>query len=101
MGVGGGGGRDLPEGEDLEVGGGGGEGLGEGGVGLGFNAGLGGEPPPPPPPHLDLLQSNGLAASDAHSLADLCPLLLGTQFSRPSNTVEPPNLLHCGASLVK
>lgn len=99
MGVGGGGGRDLPEGEDLEVGGGGGEGLGEGGVGLGFNAGLGGEPPPPP--HLDLLQSNGLAASDAHSLADLCPLLLGTQFSRPSNTVEPPNLLHCGASLVK
>lgn len=88
VGVGGGGGCDLVFGEDLDVGGGGlggaingrgplpgfgGGGFCEtgglllvGGLLIGFGA-----PLPPLPPHLDLLQSNGLAASEEHSLTDL------------------------------
>jgi hypothetical protein len=84
--VGGGGGCDLVEGDDLEVGGGG-DATNGFLMGAGFGAGLptgipllvcgggvNGEPfppPPPLPPHLNLLQSTGRATSEEHCLADL------------------------------
>jgi hypothetical protein len=84
--VGGGGGCDLVEGDDLEVGGGG-DATNGFLMGAGFGAGLptgipllvcgggvNGEPflpPPPLPPHLNLLQSTRRATSEEHCLADL------------------------------